>query len=94
MMGVWDGSDISWTTCKQKRKRTDTTGTVPVPWDNRRFWWKISLFPFNRKRGGHDVQVSFQSVARFTVVRQMAPLQSGLNAAMENNVIAAHLVHL
>jgi len=62
--------------------------------DNRRFWWKISLFPFNRKRGGHDVQVSFQSVARFTVVRQMALLQSGLNAAMENNVIAAHLVHL
>jgi len=63
--------------------------------DNRRtFWWKISLFPFHRKRGGHDVQVSFQSVARFTIVRQMAPLPSGLNAAMENNVIAAHLVHL
>jgi len=40
--------------------------------------------PIWRKRGGLVVQVSFQSVAHFTIVRQMAPLPSGLNAAMEN----------
>jgi len=31
----------------------------------------------------------FKSIARFTIVRQMAPLPSGLNAAIENDVTAA-----
>ena len=41
--------------------------------------------PILRKSGGLVVQVSFKSVARFTVIRQMAPrIPSGLSAAMEN----------
>jgi len=43
--------------------------------------------PFWRKRGGLVVRVSFQSVARFTIVRQMASLPSGLGAAIENDAI-------
>jgi len=37
---------------------------------------QVSFYPFWRKRGGL-VQVSFRSVARFTIVRQMALLPSG-----------------
>ena len=48
-----------------------------------------SLYLFWHKRGGLVVQVSFQSIARFAVVRQMAPRPSGLSAAMENDTVAA-----
>jgi len=47
---------------------------------------QVSFYLFWRKRGGLVVQVSFRSVARFTVVRQTAPLPRGLSAATENDV--------
>ena len=54
------------------------------------FWWKIRkcLCSCLRKRGGLVVQVSFTSVARFTIVRQMAPLPSVLNAAVDTDALA------
>ena len=38
---------------------------------------------------GHSVRVSFKSVARFTIVRQMAPLLCTLSGDVENNLITA-----
>ena len=51
---------------------------------------QVSLYPFQRKCGRHvvPVQVSDRSVARFTIIHQIAPLPSGLTAAVENGVIA------
>jgi len=39
--------------------------------------------------GTYIVGVSFLSVARFTIVHQMAPLLSRLTSAIENDIIAA-----
>ena len=51
---------------------------------------QVSLYPFLRKRGRLMVQVSVKSIARFTVIRQMAlQVRSGLSATMENDAIAA-----
>ena len=50
---------------------------------------QVFLCPFWKKHGGLVAQVSFQYVAHFTIVHQMAPLPSGLSAATENDVIAA-----
>jgi len=48
---------------------------------------QVFLYQFWKKHGGLVAQVSFQGVARFTVVHQMAPLPSGLSAATENDVV-------
>jgi len=47
---------------------------------------------YGSKRGGLVVEVLFKSVARFTIVRQMAPLPSVFSAAVENDVISSRLV--
>jgi len=47
------------------------------------------FYPFRGKQGELVVQVSFQSIVRVTIIRQMAPLSSRLGAAVENGVIAA-----
>ena len=43
---------------------------------------QVFLYPFLRMRGGVVVQVSFKSVARFTIVRQMAPLYRAESALL------------
>ena len=51
---------------------------------------QVPLDPFLRKLGRHIVLVSFKSVTRFTVIRQMAVrVQSRLSAAIENDAIAS-----
>ena len=70
----------------EKGKYSFERGIIALHFDEK---YTSLLYPFWRKRGGLAVQVSFKSVARFTIVRQMAPLPSGLSAAMENDVIAA-----
>ena len=51
---------------------------------------QVFLYLFSRKSGELVVQVSFNGVARFTIVRQMAPrVPSVLSAAMENDAVAA-----
>ena len=44
---------------------------------------QVCLYPFRMQHGRLIVQVSFHCVAFFTIIRQMAPLPSGLSTAMD-----------
>jgi len=60
--------------------------------DNRpTFRWKIRKSPFTdlEKAWRTRCTSSFKSVARFTIIRQMAPLLSELSASMDSDLIAA-----
>ena len=55
----------------------------------------MSIYQFRRKRGGLVVQVSFKSVARFTIIRQMASrVLNGLGAAVESSRLLFSLLYL
>ena len=51
---------------------------------------QVSLYPFLTKRRGLVVQVSYKSIACFTIICQMTlRIPIGLSAAMENDAITA-----